>query len=75
MNKKRGLRTTRPEICVGPGLGRDRGSGVGTSTTRLRQTQNGLYRGMKKLIYSLKSYFIPHFHVLDNKHKARDDSS
>jgi hypothetical protein len=31
--------------------------------------------GTKRLIYPLKPHFIPHFHVLDKEHKARDDAS
>jgi hypothetical protein len=34
---------------------------AGTSTTHLKQAQNGPYRGTKKLIYSFKPYFIPYF--------------
>jgi hypothetical protein len=33
------------------------------------------YRGTKRPIYLLKSHFIPYFHVLDKKHKARDNVS
>jgi hypothetical protein len=29
----------------------------------------------KAHIYSLKSHFITHFHVLDKEHKVRDDVS
>jgi hypothetical protein len=31
--------------------------------------------GTKRLIYLLKSHFIPHFHVLYKEHKARDNTS
>jgi hypothetical protein len=53
--------------------GRGRGPWVGTSTARLRQARNGPYRSTKRPIYLLKSDFIPHFHVLDKEHKARDN--
>jgi hypothetical protein len=58
---------------IGLGLGRGRGPWAGTSTVRLRQARNDPYRGMKRPIYLLKSHFIPHFHVLDKEHKARDN--
>jgi hypothetical protein len=35
---------------IRPGLGRGRGPWAGTSTIRLRQARNGLYRGMKRHI-------------------------
>jgi hypothetical protein len=41
----------------------------------LRQTCNGLYRGTKRLIYSLKPHFVPHFHVLDEEREARVGAS
>jgi hypothetical protein len=31
--------------------------------------------GTKRPIYLLKSHFIPHFHILDKEHKARDNAS
>jgi hypothetical protein len=70
--KKARLRhgTARPDIS-----GRGRGPWAGTSTTRLRQAQNDPYIGTKRLIYLLKSHFIPHFHVLDKEHKTRDNVS
>jgi hypothetical protein len=33
------------------------------------------YRGTKRLIFLLKPHFIPHFHILDKEHKARDNAS
>jgi hypothetical protein len=33
------------------------------------------YRGTKRPIYLLKPHFIPHFHLLDKEHKARDNAS
>jgi hypothetical protein len=62
-------------FSVGPGLGRGHGPWAGKSTTRLRQARNGPYRGTKRLIYLLKPYFIPHFHILDKEYKARDNAS
>jgi hypothetical protein len=62
-------------FSVGPGLVRGRGPWAGTSTARLRQARNGPYRGTKRPIYLLKSHFIPHFHVLDKEHKARNNVS
>jgi hypothetical protein len=49
------------ELC----LSRGRGQWTGMSTTRLRQTRNYPYKGMKRPIYLLKPHFIPYFHVLD----------
>jgi hypothetical protein len=48
---------------------------AGTSTTRLRQARNDPYRDTKRPIYLLKPHFIPHFHILDKEHKARDNTS
>jgi hypothetical protein len=62
-------------FSAGPGLGRGRGLWAGTSTARLKQARNDPYRGTKMPIYLLKSHFIPHFHLLDKKHKARDNVS
>jgi hypothetical protein len=60
---------------IGSGLSRGRDPWTGTSTIRLRQTQNDPYRGTKRPIYLLKSHFITHFHVLYKKHKAKDNGS
>jgi hypothetical protein len=38
-------------------------------------TRNGPYRGTKRPIYLLKPQSIPHFHVLDKEHKAKDNVS
>jgi hypothetical protein len=80
--KKHGSGTTRNILVpsgtaryIGLGLGRGHGPWAGTSTTRLRQTRNGPYRGTKRPIYLLKSHFIPHFHLLDKEHKAIDNVS
>jgi hypothetical protein len=37
--------------------------------------KKGTYRGTKRPIYLLKSHFIPHFHILDKEHKAKDNAS
>jgi hypothetical protein len=31
--------------------------------------------GTKRLVYLLKSHFLPHFHVLDKEHKVIDNDS